>query len=97
MLATSGSAVPTVGFPGFSSIHAHGRFAFFSNGIGGTPTISRFSISPGGTLTHLAPDTPAGGINLGQLAVTPDGRYLYAVDNRETSNVSAMPSDPTAA
>jgi len=75
------SSVPTGGIAAcWVAVSPDGRWAFDSNAHGGT--ISSFSIARDGTLAlahSVAADTGTGSTPL-DLAVTPDGRYLYVVE-----------------
>jgi 6-phosphogluconolactonase len=75
-IACSGSSCNTSDAPNGEAVTPNGRFLYVS-GYGGT--ISAFAIGTDGSLTSIACSSACAlGATTMQLAITPDGRFLYA-------------------
>jgi Bacterial Ig-like domain (group 2)/Lactonase, 7-bladed beta-propeller len=84
----TGATTPTGKGPQLATLDPSGTHLYVANGTDGS--ISSYSIGAGGVLTSLGTDTVVtGALSVFNVAVSPDGNYLYVVD---TGNPTATPA-----
>ncbi len=89
---STGATIPTGNAPEGATLDPTGTYLYTANHNSGT--VSSFSIGAGGVLTSLGPDVfISGASNVLNVAVTPNGSYLYVLDG---GNAVATPAIPGA-
>ena len=76
---SSGATITTGTGPEFATLDPTGTYLYVANKTANS--VSSYSIGAGGVLTSLGPDTViSGAVSIIDVAVTPDGKYLYVLD-----------------
>lgn len=99
--ASTGALTPVAGSPYTATatscsmtIHPLASFAFVPNFVGGSGTVSTFSIAADGALTQIQGSPVAAGANPCSAAVDPSGSFVY-VANSGSASISAYSIDTT--
>lgn len=76
---STGATIPTGTGPVLATLDSTGTYLYVANNTAGS--VSSYSIGAGGVLTSLGPDTViSGAVSVTDVAVTPNGKYLYVLD-----------------
>jgi 6-phosphogluconolactonase (cycloisomerase 2 family) len=86
---STGATIATGGGPEFATLDPTGTYLYTANNNGAS--VSSYSIGAGGVLTSLGPDTAVTGAgNVLNVAVTPNGSYLYVLDGGNSAATPAV-------
>ena len=87
---STGATISTGAGPVLATLDPTGTYLYVANNTAGS--VSSYSIGAGGVLTSLGPDTViSGAVSVTDVAVTPNGNYLYVLDYGKPTVVPFVP------